>query len=171
MTEDGSGAGAAQDPVAAVFTRLRAMALHADPAAIGLAQQPGSTPVWGAVMDTTYADGTVSLVCLRDGTTSLYTSTGGGTIGGGGHEQVAEAGAIFLTTLEGQLDDLAVTEDDQLPPAGSVVIRALTYDGMRAVSALEDDLGYQRSPYSPVFFAAQDVITQLRLLGERRTDA
>jgi hypothetical protein len=171
MTErPGQDGETAPHPIEAVFTKLRAMALHLDPAEIGLPREPSSTPVWGAVMDTTYAGGTATLVCLRDGTTSLYTSTGGGTIGGGGHEQIAEAAAIFLTALEAQLDDLVETEDERLPPEGWVFLRALTYDGMRAVSALEDDLGYQRSPLSPVFFAAQDVLTQLRLLDERRSD-
>src|ERR1700712_5679503 len=149
--------GTAPDPIEAVFTRLRAMALHLDPAEIGLPREPGSTPVGGALMDTASPAGTAPLVCLRDGTTSLYTSTGGGTIGGGGHEQVAEAAAIFLTTLEGYLAELTPAEDETPPSPGWVSIRALTYDGHLVATALEDDLGYQRSPLSPVFFAAQDV--------------
>ena len=144
------------------------MALHLDPEEIGLPREPSSTPVWGAVMDTAYPKGTATLVCLRDGTTSLYTSTGGGTIGGGGHEQVAEAAAVFLTTLEGCLDELTPTTNETLPDPGWVSIRALTYDGHRVATVLEDDLGYQRSPLSPAFFAAQDVLTQLRLLDDSR---
>ena len=32
-------------------------------------------------MDTGYPNGTATVVCLVDGTTSLYTSTGGGILG------------------------------------------------------------------------------------------
>lgn len=47
--------------------------------------------VFGVIMDTTFASGTVTLVALADGTASLYASTGGGVIGGGAHERVAVA--------------------------------------------------------------------------------
>lgn len=152
-----------------MYAKLRAMVLHLDPADVGLSRDPSATPVWGAVMDTGYPNGTATLVCLRDGTTSLYTSTGGGVIGGGGHEQVAEAAAIFLTTVEAYVGDLAASTEEGLPAAGWVSLRALTYDGVLLASALEDDLGYERHVLAPVFYAAQDVLTQLRLIDERST--
>ena len=39
--------------------------------------------VFGVVMDMTYPSGVATLVTFADGTASLYTSTGGGIIGGG----------------------------------------------------------------------------------------
>lgn len=52
--------------------------------------------------------------------------------------------------------------------AGRVVLRALTYDGQQADEADEDDLGYGRHPLSPLFHAAHDVLTELRLIDEAR---
>jgi hypothetical protein len=49
-----------------------------------------------------------------------------------------------------------------------VVLRALTYNGEHAVQAAEKDLGWGCHPQAPVFHAAQNVITRLRLLKESR---
>src|SRR5690348_17043141 len=78
-----------------VYVGLRNQILTLDPARAGFAGQA----LWGCVMDTGYPSGAATLVCLSDGTTSLYTSTGGGMIGGGAHEQVVRANAGLLATL------------------------------------------------------------------------
>ena len=65
-----------------------------------MARGPDSASTWGAVMETGYPNGVASLVCLRDGTTSLYTSTGGGIIGGGAHDPVVRANHALLATIE-----------------------------------------------------------------------
>jgi len=99
---------------------------------------------------------------------SLYTTTGGGVIGGGEHPRVVAATVGALRVVEAQLDQLPSSADDALPPAGSVVLRALTYDGQRAVQAPERDLGAGRHPQAPIFHAAQGAITGLRLIDQAR---
>jgi len=74
--------------------------------------------------------------------------------------------ALWLLDLaERHLDRLPATLDTALPAAGRVVLRALTYDGQQAD---EDDLGYGRHPLSPLFHAAHDVLTELRLTDQSR---
>ena len=148
-----------------VYTGLRSQVLTLDPADVGLATSAGS---WGVVMETGYPNGTATLVCLCDGTTSLYTSSGFGIIGGGAHEEVVRANARLLAVLEEHLDQMAPSADRSLPGPGRTVIRALTADGQRLLEAAEDDLGEGRSVLSPVFHAAHAVITQLRLIEEQR---
>jgi hypothetical protein len=58
--------------------------------------------------------------------------------------------------------------DAPLPAAGRVVLRAMTYDGQRAVDAAEDDLGHRRHPLADIFHSAHNVLTGLRLLDEAR---
>ena len=128
----------------------------------------GSGPVWGCLMETGYPGATATLMCLRDGTTSLYTSSGFGIIGGGTHAAVVQANAALIQAVTADLDLLTPTRDRSLPAEGRTIIRALTYDGPRAHEAAEDDLGHRRDPLSRVFFAAHDVITQLRLIDEQR---
>lgn len=126
-----------------------------------------SDPVWGAMMETGYANGTASLVCLGDGTTSLYTSTGGGMIGAGSQPAVVAANRAFLRSLTDHLRDLEHEPITWLPQPGRVVLRALTYEGHLATEAYEDDLGYGKHSLSPSFYAAHEVITQLRLIDEQ----
>lgn len=154
----------------AAYHGLRNQILTLDPAAVGLTATAPTDRVWGCVMDTGYSNGTATLVCLRDGTTSLYTSSGFGIIGGGAHPTVVQANAAFLAVLADELDRLPASDDDSLPAVGRTVIRALTFDGPRAYEADEDDLGEGADVLSPVFHAAHDVITQLRLIDEQRAN-
>jgi hypothetical protein len=162
----GSGPGTPPATGEQVYQGLRAQILGLDPAEAGLGQGPGRPAVWGALMDMGYPRGTATLVALADGTTSLYTSTGGGIIGGGFHRAVAAATGSFLADLERHLPLLKPDADPALPAAGQVIIRALTYGRRLAAQAPEDDLGHGRHPLSPVFHAAHRVITELRLIDE-----
>lgn len=143
---------------------LRAAVLALDPAEFGLAPTGRHPNVFGGTMETTFEQGrSFTLVCIADGTTSLYFSTGGGIIGAGDHERVAAASLAFLDALEAHLSGLAPDTDDALPPPGHATLRALTFGGRRAARAPEDDLGEDRHPLSPVFHAAHEVLTQVRL--------
>lgn len=142
--------------------------LSVDPDEVGLGATDSTDRVWGCLMETGYPNGTATLVCLRDGTTSLYTSSGFGIIGGGSHQSVVRAAEALLAVLVSELDRLPPSSDQSPPEVGRTVIRALTYQGPRAYEAAEDDLGNGRDALSPVFRAAHDVITQLRLIDEQR---
>lgn len=170
QNEPGTPPAAPAGDSAAVYQGLRAQVLDLDPASVGLAQGPEHPQVWGALMDMGFPSGTATLVALADGTTSLYTSTGGGIIGGGSHQAVAAATRGFLARVADHLGELPPETGTGLPAQGRVIIRALTYQGRRAAEAAEDDLGYNRHALSPVFHAAHDVITQLRLLDQVRAD-
>ena len=55
------------------------------------------------------------------------------------------------------------------PGPAEVTFYALTSQGVLTASRPEDDLGEGRDPLSPLFHAGQEVITQLRLIDERRS--
>jgi len=151
-----------------VFLSLRGKVLGLDPEEVAIAASPRLPRVWAVLMETGYPGGVATLAALADGTTSLYLSSGGGMIGAGGQPQVADATLRLLDVAERYLDRLPATLDTALPAAGRVVLRALTYDGQQADEADEDDLGYGRHPLSPLFHAAHDVLTELRLIDESR---
>ena len=106
------------------YQRLRRMVLDLDPVAAPTTELPR---VWGALMDTGYPNGTATVVCLVDGTTSLYTSTGGGILGAGAHERVAVPSRHLLTVVEKHLNQMPPSTEDTLPDPDWVVMRALTY--------------------------------------------
>jgi len=152
-----------------VYRGLREQILGLDPAEAGITAAPESG-LWGGLMEMGLDNGTATLVALADGTTSLYFSTGGGVIGGGFRPPVAEATRSFLASLDAHLADLVPDASTELPAAGRTALVALTRGGRLRAEAAEDDLGYGRHPLSPVFLAAHDVITELRILQESRED-
>jgi hypothetical protein len=85
-------------------------------------------------------DGSLTFVALADNTTSMYTSKGGGIIGAGGHQLVAEANRRLLDVAEAHLADIPPAEDTASPGDGRWIIRVLTDSGPRAVDVSEQDL-------------------------------
>lgn len=166
--EQAAAAVAAASEPGEVFSGLRGQILGLDPATVGLHPTADLPRVWGALLETGYDNGTATLVSLADGTTSLYTSTGFGIIGGGAHKPVVEATLVFLRTVEQALDAFVADDDASVPAVGAVAMRALTFDGRRVVRAAEDGLGHGRHPQSAIFHAGHAVITQLRLIDEAR---
>src|SRR5216683_2144775 len=157
------------DRAADVYAGLREQILRLDPATAGMRRRPGGSVVWGALMEMGYPNGIATIVALADGTTSMYTSTGGGILGGGAHRAVATATHAFLESVADHLGELRPDPGEALPVPGQVIIRALTYTGHLSGQAPEDDLGNRRHSLAPVFYAGHEVITQLRLIDEART--
>ena len=139
--------------------------LSADAASLGFTQSEHG-PLWGAVMDMSFPDATATLVSLADGTTSLYTSTGGGIIGGGAHESVVLATREFLAVMGEHLSAFDASVPATLPAGGTVRFFALGFDGRRSIDAPEADLQAKAHPLWPIYYAGHQVITALRIATE-----
>jgi len=144
---------------------LRAQILHADAATLGFSPSDGKR-VWGAVMDMAFEGGVASLVSLLDGSTSLYTSTGGGVIGGGAHQNVVEATQAFLDAVAVYAPQFSPSDSDDLPEPGHVRFHALAFDGRRGADASEEELQARTHDLWPLYFSGHQVITALRLATE-----
>jgi len=156
------------DEPAEIYLDLRSKALGVDPAAIGLAPSEELERVYGVVMDLGYPEGPATLLGFSDGTTSLYTSSGWGVIGGGEHEVVAEATHRWLMVAEGMIDVFEQNGDSPLPQVGDVAFTVLTYDGPFRAVTQESALENAMSPLTPLFSAGHDVITELRQIEQSR---
>ena len=73
----------------------------------------------GCLIGDRVSERTATLVCLSDGTTSLYTSSGFGIIGGGEHEAVVRENPKLLEVLNDQLAHLSPSTDQSLPREGT----------------------------------------------------
>lgn len=155
---------APRDEPEAIYTELRTRMLGLSQA--DLPELPANAPVLGVVMETGYPEAVATLVGLADGSTSLYFSNGGGTIGGGEHPQVAAATLRLVDVAARALDLLSPATEFPLPGDGVTQLTAVTPTGRVSATALEDDLGSGGHELSELFHAAQDVITQLRLIDE-----
>lgn len=145
------------------YVALRELALTADPGESGLEPRAGSG-VYGGLMDLGHPSGTVTVLGLADGTASLYTTSGGGVIGGGEHPTVQAAVAAWLTALEAAMGDLRPMSEFRLPGVGEVGFVALSTRGHRGGSGNEVRLQARKTALSPLYIAGQGIVTQLRLL-------
>lgn len=144
---------------------LRSDILSAPAGRFGLSTTAGQP--WAVVMDTAYDEGCVSLVSLADGSASIYFSTGGGVIGGAAHPGVRDAAAAFVHTAADYLGEMAPSTSAALPAAGHTRFYVRTSGPVLTADALEDDLGHERHPLSALFYAGQEVITELRRATEK----
>jgi hypothetical protein len=122
--------------------------------------------VGGTLVDVPSGGGFATVVVLADGTTSLYTSVGGGTIGAGAHEPVAAATRRLLDVVDSQLALFARADDGALPEAGSVRFHVLGFTGSLAADVSEDCFwGRAEHALTPTIAATQEVITAIRAAG------
>ena len=147
---------------------LRSMVLNLKPKDIGLSKENFPHPVFALVMETGFPEGSFTLSVVADGSTSLYFSSGGGIIGGGEHENVRETSGYLLSGAQHFYKKAQKVTDFPRPEPGKVMFYFITFDGVRSYTAKEDDLGNDEDELSDLFFAAHNVITELRKIEENK---
>lgn len=163
------GPSMAQDVTPSQMTdELRSMVLSLNPKDIGITKENFSHPVFAIVMETGFPEGSFTLSSVADGSTSLYFSSGGGIIGGGEHENVRKASSYFLSGAQHFYKKAQKVKTFPKPESGKVIFYFITFDGVRSYTALEDDLNNEKDELSDLFFAAQNVITELRKIDENK---
>jgi hypothetical protein len=148
------------------YTSLRSKVLHVRPEQVRLVEGRHLGPVFCALMEFGLAKATGSVVVVADGTVSFYTSTGGGTLGAGEHPAAREAGMRFLDVAGDHVRSLEPTTDFPLPEPAYVRFQVRTSEANLTGVAREEALQRGRHPLSPLYFAGQDVLTEIRLLSE-----
>lgn len=88
------GGGRSVDPV---YLNMRKIVLTISPASQGLAPTAELPHVYGACLDWALADGLASVVCLADGSTSLYTSTVAGSSAAAGTSRSSPRTGVCLS--------------------------------------------------------------------------
>jgi len=123
-----------------------------------------ATP-WGVVMDWGVTNGSATVVAFSDGHASIYLSGGGGYLGGAeSHDSIRNAAKKMIAiAAECQLQ-ANPTKSYPLPERGHVTFYFLTDSGIFSAAATEDDLGKHHGSMSKLGDAAQEVITQYRLI-------
>jgi len=150
------------------YLQLRSRILSLTPVELGLTPSSKTPHVWGVLMETGYTVGSATLVSLADGTTSLYYSTGGGMLGTGEYTPVAEASRALVAEAENHLQHMSSTDEFPLPGVGQVRFTLLTYSGIFSAEAPEKLIASGNHLLSPLFACAQETLTQLRLLAEKK---
>jgi len=145
---------------------LRQMVLTATADDLGFAPDADYPVVFGVLIDVPPADQVATILALRDGTASLYTTADFEILGGQAHESVRRAGEICVKTAGGHVRSGEVVAEYPYPSGGQVFYYLLTYDGVRRLVGDEPALGQGTDPTLELFSAAQDVLTELRSVTE-----
>jgi hypothetical protein len=151
------------------YQGLRDQALQLKREKIGVAALSKPTEPWAAIMDWSLGSNTVTVVAIADGSASIYLSSGGGSIGGGqSHESIRKA-AKSMVSIAGEFQpQMHLTKAYPLPGPSQITFYVLTDAGVFTVSVPETELSSHRSPLSKLGDAAQEIITQYRLVQESK---
>ncbi|HYW11237.1 MAG TPA: hypothetical protein VE871_04750, partial [Longimicrobium sp.] len=170
----GAAAQAAADSAAPlhspVFSQMRQEALTTPPEEL---QFEGRRPrVWGSVMELGLSTGRVAtLVVFADGTTSLYSSAGGGIVGSGSQRTVRRASDEFLEEAAEANRGMADAAESPLPSPGRVRFYLRTNAGLRTAEAGENELKAGSHALSELYTAGQAVLAQVRPLSSHEAGA
>jgi hypothetical protein len=111
-------------------------------------------------------DGFATLVALRDGTSSLYVSTGGGVIGAGFHQPVQVAAKLVLTKTCEYLPNWRLEGGTEHPLPHLVKLFGLTSHGRRVTEVPEAAFwGRERHAMAPLIAAIQALISAVRAVS------
>ncbi len=157
----------APEPVE-VYKGLRGQFLKLKPGDIGPGKAGPDAKAYGVLMEMGLPNGLASIISLSTGEASLYTGTGGGVIGGGGHEGVRRAARALVSESDKHLPRMAGTKDFPYAEVGRIRFYVLTGGGVYTAEAGQEELAQGTHALSPLFRAGNEVITQLRLISEKK---
>jgi hypothetical protein len=122
--------------------------------------------VWGSLMELGLPSGAVAtLVVFADGTTSLYSSAGGGIVGSGSQRTVRQASEAFMQAATAANRGFADAAESPLPAPGRVRFYLRTTGGLRTAEAGEAELKAGGHALSALYTAGQAVLAQVRPLS------
>jgi hypothetical protein len=152
-----------------MFTSLRDKLFRGDLASITALAGADTTgdEIFGVAMEVGLPRGTAIVFGLRDGSASLYLSTGGGAIGGHGRPHINAAAKRLVEVAKEFVDRLPVVREYPLPPAGQVRFSIFTRAGVRAAELPERELLGGQSQLAPLFVAANEILSGFRLVEEQ----
>lgn len=146
---------------------LRCLVLGLEPSEAGFASDTEFPRVYGVVADWHIGEHVATIVALRDGTASLYTTSTFGVIGGAAHEKVRLAAQECVRCAEKFVGSSLPAADTEYPRDGEILFYLLTYDGLRVCSASEEEIYEGQHPMGPFFGEVQNVLTELRFISQQ----
>ena len=149
------------------YQDLRNMALSVTPEQLQLSQPAEQTKVFGVIMDWDIGGGIATFVSFETGDASMYLSSGGGVIGGSGHENVINAAKAFVMKAQTYLDKASKIDTTPLPDRNCVRFYFLTNKGKYSAQENLQNIENNTSIWLPLFEEGNKVITELRLTTDK----
>ncbi len=156
------------EPETNPYRDLRNIALALTSEQVGIKIPTDQTKIYGVVMDWDVDKGTATLASFISGDASLYLSSGGGFIGGRGHDNVKKAAAAFVTKAEEYLTKATKTDETSLPNNGGVKFYFLTNKGRFVAQEEAKNFEDNSSQWLELFKEGNNLITELRIAAETK---
>ena len=121
----------------------------------------------GVIMETGYDRGIVTFAAMSDSSISIYFSWGGGMIGAGSHQRPAAAARNLAIGVARNMELFQKTSDTKAPKLGETKFFVLVDKDVLTASAKEQELQSGKHKLSPVFHAAQVVMSEVRKLYDQ----
>lgn len=147
---------------------LRQMMLSTPPTQIGVRPTAEYPRVYAVLIDWPIGEQTATIFSSSTGAASLYTTSTFGIIGGEGHASVRVAAMEFVRAADAFLDSALPTAEFPYPAAGRVRFYLLTFEGVRVIDTDLASIEQRKDRYCALFDLGQAVLTELRLVTERR---
>jgi hypothetical protein len=147
---------------------LRQMMLTTSPAKTGEKPTKEFPRIYGILMDWPLGDQIATVFSTSTGAASLYTASTFGIIGGEGHETVRAAARRFVRGADRYFDSSTPTTEYPYPGGDRVRFYLLTFDGVRVIDTDLASITDGSSRYAELFGLGQSVLTELRLITEKR---
>ena len=148
------------------YEGLRNMALNVTPDQLQLTLPVEQTKVYGVVMDWDLGEGIATFISFVTGDASMYLSSGGGMIGGSGHDNVISAAKAFVAKAQNYLDKTSKTDTTPLPDKNCVRFYLLTNKGKFTAQEQLQNFDNNSSSWLSLFEEGNKVITELRIVEE-----
>jgi hypothetical protein len=124
--------------------------------------------IYGVLMDWPIGDDTATVFSTSTGAASLYTTSTFGIIGGEAHETVRKAAMNFVRAADRYFDASTRTTEFPYPTGDRIRFYFLTFEGVRIIDSDLASITNRTSKYAELFGLGQAVLTELRLVTEKR---
>jgi len=124
--------------------------------------------IYGVLMDWPIGEQTATVFSTSAGAASLYTTSTFGILGGEAHETVRKAAMNFVRAADRCFDGSTQTMEFPYPTGDRVRFYFLTFDGVRVIDTDMASIKNRTSKCAELFGLGQAVLTELRLVTEKR---
>jgi hypothetical protein len=159
---------AAEQTGADSMRELRLRALSTPAKEFGIAPTNEFPRTYAVLIDFPIDQITATIVSLSDGSSSLYTTSTFGIIGGGFHEKVKTAATHLIAASDKFFEEAKPTKHFPYPAQGKVRFYLVSFTGVREIETDLSAIESNQSKYASLFWLGQEVLTQLRLATEKK---
>ncbi len=149
------------------YSGLRTQAMNVTYEQLGL-KLKNDSDIYGIIMDWNMGDVIVTVVAFRTGDASVYLSSGQCFIGGHAHESVARTAQRFIAKGSSYLPETVHATSTAPANKNKIGFYILTKSGRYYIEDTSDKIENNQSPLTALFSAANDVITEYRLITENK---